>query len=173
MIELERYVPSEHGEMLWRMYKDKDYGEFFRRCPKTWRKEDVLKFEELTGSQLFVCMLVGIEAVGFAVITNICWYGLNAQVGLMLKIEYRDEIRNGHKLAYWSMLSLADLFFNKMPLQSMSFRFLKKRSDIEKSLVKGGLRKDGEYPKRVLFDGNMEDELEYSLDKEKYEVMYR
>jgi len=169
---LERFN-SDHYELLWEIFRNKKYSDFFRRCPPTWGKKDIENFETSTNSQLFLCKIEGIEPLGFAVITNIDWYGLSSQVGLVLIDKFQDEVRGKFKFAFWCMLALAQIVFDKMPLRRMSFKFLKRRNDIETSLQRAGLAKEGETKESCIVDGIMEDEIEYCLYKDHYDMMYK
>jgi len=170
-IKLFRYT-KDKANLFWDIYNDDKYYEFFRRIPPSLRKEDIENIESITSSDMYSCEM-DCDVLGFAVVTKIDWYGLGAQVGLVLLDKYQDESRNGHKLAFWAILALARILFDKMPLRRMSFKFLAKRIDIERSLQKGGLRREGYFDKSCIVNGIFEDELEYCLDKDHYEVMYK
>lgn len=171
-ITLRRYLISQDGEFLWAMWRQERSREFFRRCPPGWTKEDVFRFEELMQCQLYM-VCDGEWRMGLAIIAHICNYGLNCQVGLILDETLENQKFEGFGYGFYAMHALAKMIFEKSTIRKMSFRFLKKRKDIENSLKRAGMRKEGDFKENVKFRGAWEDELEYAISEKLYLKKYK
>lgn len=176
-ITLERFSKNDI-ELFWYFYREPKYLEFFRRCPKIWTKDELSEFEKITSSTLLKIVLddkghSGDTIIGFIVLNEVCWNGLNAKVGIGLFEEYQDHKIEGLKVCFLAMREIGSLCFDQMPLHKICVKFLKRREDIEKSLIKAGFEKEGEFKENIMYDGNFEDELEYALTKSNYIKLYK
>lgn len=170
-VTIERFTKNDI-ELFWNFYREPKYAEFFRRCPKIWTKDELLDFEKTTTSTLFKIILDE-QIIGFIILNDVCWYGLSSKIGIGLFEKYHDlRIADG-KVCFLAMREIGSLCFDQMPLRKISVKFLKKREDIEQSLIKAGFKKEGEFKENVIYDGNFEDELEYALMKPDYNKLYK
>lgn len=167
-VRLTRFNKETDGELLWNIYQDDQYSEFFRRAPPSWTSLEVHNFESLTQSQLFT-VLWDEWPVGFAVVTQIDPFALTCQVGLLLFPDYRDKIVDGYKIGFWSIYRLCEMLFERTTIRKLSMRFLKSREDIEKSLSRSGFWKESDLKESCLCYGKFQDEFEYAFNKESFE----
>ncbi len=172
MIELRRAEPDDL-QLLYAVYKDSTYKEFFRRVPKNWRLADVAKFEEHLNCHLYTFCLNG-EQLGFAVVSDLDCYGSSVQTGFLLLKEYQDKIfpPTGNKFAFEVIKLLLNHLFLHTHLHKASMRFLSERKDIVRSLDRGGFHLEANYKEAVFFDGGWCDETEMAILRPKYEEIY-
>lgn len=174
-LKLERFTRNDI-EVFWSFYRDPNYAEFFRRCPKIWTEEELLQFEKTTSSTLFKIVLETpneVIIIGFIVLNEVCWHGLNAKLGIGLFKYYQDYKIGKLKICFLAMREISKLCFDQMPLTKICVKFLKKRVDIEKSLLIAGFKKEGDYKENIMYDGLFEDEVEYALSKSTYMKLYK
>lgn len=163
-VRLSRFDRELDGNLLWEAYNDDSNAEFFRRMPCGMTKPQVLDLENTTGSQIFT-VLWDENPVGFSIVTNFDAFSLTVQIGLLLFPDYRDKIVEDCKIAFWALFRLCKQLFDKTNIRKISVKFLKSRTDLEKSLVIGGFKKEGDFKESTYCYGQFQDELEYALYK--------
>ncbi len=163
-VRLSRFDRELDGNLLWNAYQDESNVEFFRRMPCGMTKPQVLDMESSTSSQIFT-VLWDENPVGFSILTNFDAFSLTVQTGLLLFPEYRDKIVDNCKIAFWALFRQCKQLFDKTNIRKVSVRFLKSRKDLEKSLIVGGFKKEGDFRESTYCYGQFQDELEYALYK--------
>lgn len=172
MVELRRAEPRDLP-LLFLVYKDSAYKEFFRRVPKNWRESDVARFEESLNCHLYTYCIAG-EPIGFAVVSDLDSYGSSVHTGFLVLKQFQDVIYppTGKKYAFECINLLLNHLFLHTHLHKASMRFLSSREDIKKSLTVGGFHIEAEFKDAVFFDGRWQDETEMAILRPKYEELY-
>jgi RimJ/RimL family protein N-acetyltransferase len=171
MIRFEKYS-DPHMPMLFHFYTEEEYKEFFRRVPFGLRPMDMNRFEDITKSSLYVALVEEIPH-GFCIISELDEYGSTAHVGLVLDKKYWDkEYSPGQVYAHVVQVTFLKQIFAKTQLNKIIMRFLASRTDLEESLLRGGLVKEALLRESVFYDGKFCDELEYTITRKEFTEKY-
>lgn len=171
MIQFRRIEPEDHP-LLYAVYRDPAYKEFFRRVAKNLRYQDIQNFESLHNCHLYTFVSAG-EQLGFAVVSDVDCYGASAHIGQLVLKQHQDVAPPGEaKVAFQCGKLLLDYIFKNTLTHKVYMRFLANRKDIERTLTLGGFQPEGLKREAVFFDGKWEDELEMSLLRPEYEKVY-
>ncbi len=173
MLSLRRSEP-EDLPLLYAVYRDPAYKEFFRRVPKNWRRSDVARFEELLNCHLYTFVGPASEQLGFVVVSDLDAYGFSVATGFLLLAQYHDARYppTGNKYAFECTKLILNHLFLHTTLHKASMRFLAERKDIEHSLGMGGFHVEATYKEAIFFNGKWEDETEMAILRPKYEEIY-
>lgn len=172
-ITVKRYEPALDGELLWSCYASSDYRDFFRRVPADYKKADLMNIEAMTQS-VFYTVWSGSRCLGFGEICKIDPYGQTAQIGFLLRKEYQDQSPDGlnEKYAFTAFRSFVHYIFNITQLNKLSARILSHRTDLRKSLIRGGFYIEGGFRDSIFFCGRYHSELELAMFREDFERYY-
>lgn len=166
-ITLTRYVKEVDGWMLWEMYKNPNFAQFFRRIDPSLTMKQLTDFERIASGLLFVVLWDCIP-VGFAHIGQTCPYGLVGQYSIMLETDYQDKVVDGFKIGFWACVEALKKCFCSAHLRKVTCKFLAFRKDIQEACIRAGFHLEGELKENCLFNGVYEDELEYAIMRDTF-----
>lgn len=146
--------------------------EFFRRVAPDLRKEDILNIESIIQGTFYLVQDENQNKLGITFLTRVDNSGLSCHLGVLLEEHYQDRKINEIKIAFHVTRQFISYIFSHTHLRKISMCFLKKRIDIERSLIKGGFHKEAQYRESVYFEGKFQDEIEYALFKDDFIKLY-
>lgn len=175
-LHIERYNKEEHGEELISIYRDPLYRQLFRRLPVGLTKDEILNFETQAspGSQLYAIISTDSKLlVGFGLLSTFCNYGLHAQVGMVLKEDFQSSKIGLKNYSFYALKAFLTMIFSNLPIRKLKFKFLAFRKDLEHVFEKYGWVNRTEFKDDCIFDGEFQDELEYSMYRDFFLKTYK
>lgn len=164
---LERH--SRENYRLKPFYLDPAHGNFFRRFSQLASEDTIERLEELSNSTLFgIHTFSAIYPVGYIILTNYDPQAGVVEVGVTLDPEYRSL---GLSVAALATLAY-QLFYGNKFFQKLTATCL---ADDERSryvMEKGGWKQEGYFKRNCYYEGELKDEVRYSISREEYKKRY-
>lgn len=167
-LNLIRFDPKEHLDILWECYNSPEYVEFFRALQKGQTKDMLGTYEQQMGGQLYLLKCQG-ESVGFVVIFQYDVNSLSCQVGLLLFPSERDKMVLDKKVCAWALMATATFLFENFTIRKFTLLFLASRKDLIKSAERAGFIKEAEFIESCYCYGAFQNEIQYACFKTLYD----